>query len=56
LVQAALLAITFVVLSESGRTKLAGMTNHLVIANTVALMIIWVARMASGSIPIPFFN
>ncbi len=56
LAQLGLLAAAYAALSETRRARLRGMTGRLLIANSALLVALWVARMASGAIPIPFFS
>ncbi len=56
LAQLGVLAAAYAALSETRRARLRGMTSHLLIANASLLVAIWVARMASGAVPVPFFS
>ncbi|MCP4223750.1 MAG: DUF2752 domain-containing protein [Actinomycetia bacterium] len=56
LAQLSVLAVTYGALPETRRAQLRGMTNRMLMANGALLVAIWAARMASGSIPVPFFS
>ena len=54
LAQIGILAALFAVISDDQRARLLRYGNAFIGANAALLVAIWVARMASGAIPIPF--